>query len=79
MLKEIYEESHDMMKPSKVNLRSKVLGPYLNIMIRMIAGKRYYGKNMTNEEARQFQEVIQEMLDFHGVVICEPGRRYSNL
>jgi len=54
-----------------VTLRPKFAHFTLNIMMRMIAGKRYYGKNISDEEALQFQSVIREMLHFHGVVNLE--------
>lgn len=70
LLKELYEESHDS-KPVQVNLRSRLSALSLNIMMRMIAGKRYHGKDVMNEEARQFQEVLKEMVVFIGAVNLE--------
>ncbi|KAL3514412.1 hypothetical protein ACH5RR_027129 [Cinchona calisaya] len=70
LLKELYEESNDF-QPIKFVLRSKFLYLTLNITMRMIAGKRYYGKDVTNEEARQFQEVIRDMVEFHGTANLE--------
>ncbi|CAI9115890.1 OLC1v1016903C2 [Oldenlandia corymbosa var. corymbosa] len=69
MNREIYEEwvESDVKKPVKVNLRSKLSDLTLNIMMRMIAGKRYYGKNVAQkEEAKQFQQVLKEMVSFRG-------------
>lgn len=70
LLKELYEECHDF-KPIKVALKSKFLYLTLNIMTRMIAGKRYYRKDVLNGEARQFQEVINDMVEFHGAINLE--------
>ncbi|KAL6542908.1 hypothetical protein OROHE_010428 [Orobanche hederae] len=62
----LLEEFNDAKKPARVQLRPKFGHLTLNIMMRMIAGKRYYGKNITDDEAKQFQSVIREMLHFHG-------------
>lgn len=70
LLKELYEESNNF-KPVKITLRSKFLDLALNIMMRMIAGKRFYGKDVMDEEAKQFHEVISEMVEFHGMVNLE--------
>ncbi|CAI9115894.1 OLC1v1016907C1 [Oldenlandia corymbosa var. corymbosa] len=67
----LLEEYNDAKKPAKVMLRPKFAHLTLNIMMRMIAGKRYYGKDVTDDEAKQFQQVIREMLHFHGVVNLE--------
>jgi cytochrome P450 len=32
----------------------------LNVMMRMIAGKRYYGEEEVAEEARKFREIVRE-------------------
>lgn len=37
----------------------------------MIVEKNNYEKDVTNEEVKQFQQVIKEMLHFHGVINLE--------
>ena len=50
----------------KVELRPKFMELSFNIMVRMIAGKRYYGKDVVDEEARQFQGILRESMELHG-------------
>ncbi|KAJ8640704.1 hypothetical protein MRB53_017398 [Persea americana] len=51
----------------KVNLKQKLSELTLNVMMRMIAGKRYYGERVVDlEEAKGFQEIVQESLAVSG-------------
>ncbi|KAF3443538.1 hypothetical protein FNV43_RR13224 [Rhamnella rubrinervis] len=44
-----------------VEMKSMFFELTLNVMMRMIAGKRYYGDNVTDaEEARMFQEIVRD-------------------
>ncbi|KAJ4836226.1 hypothetical protein Tsubulata_023845, partial [Turnera subulata] len=46
----------------KLNMRTALFELTMNIMMRMIAGKRYYGDSVTNvEEANRFQEIYGEL------------------
>ncbi|KAJ4848864.1 hypothetical protein Tsubulata_036349 [Turnera subulata] len=46
-----------------LNMRTPFHELTLNVMMRMIAGKRYYGESVTDvEEARRFQEINGELL-----------------
>ncbi|XP_050206450.1 cytochrome P450 81Q32-like [Mercurialis annua] len=57
---------------SKVELKSKFRELTFNIMIRMIAGKRYYGDEVSDEEeARQFRQILKETASYGGV--SNPG------
>ncbi|KAM3252695.1 hypothetical protein P3L10_006765 [Capsicum annuum] len=47
-----------------VDLKSKLFQLSYNIIMRMIAGKRYYGEEEDNEEAKHFQEIIDEITLF---------------
>ncbi|KAF3628435.1 putative sister chromatid cohesion protein PDS5-like [Capsicum annuum] len=49
-----------------VDLKSKLFQLSYNIIMRMIAGKRYYGEEEDNEEAKHFQEIIDEITLFAG-------------
>ncbi|KAJ1378080.1 Cytochrome P450 [Sesbania bispinosa] len=54
---------------AKVELRSRLTEMTFNAMMRMISGKRYYGEDcdVTDvEEAKQFREIISEMLSLLG-------------
>eukprot|EP00268_Persea_americana_P039250 TRINITY_DN3886_c0_g1_i1.p1 TRINITY_DN3886_c0_g1~~TRINITY_DN3886_c0_g1_i1.p1 ORF type:complete len:512 (-),score=74.31 TRINITY_DN3886_c0_g1_i1:412-1947(-) len=52
----------------KVDLNRKFSELMLNVMMRMIAGKRYYGEKVVDlEEARQFLENTQESVALSGV------------
>ncbi|KAF4378627.1 hypothetical protein CsatB_007315 [Cannabis sativa] len=53
----------------RVEIKSLLFELMLNIMMRMIAGKRYYGDNnveMVDEEAHKFQEIVRETLRLGG-------------
>lgn len=50
-----------------VDMKSTFFELTLNVMMRMIAGKRYYGENITElEEARQFKEIVTETFELSG-------------
>ncbi|XP_027329251.1 isoflavone 3'-hydroxylase-like isoform X2 [Abrus precatorius] len=56
-------------EPTKVELRSRLTEMTFNAMMRMISGKRYYGEDIDVtdvEEAKQFREIITEMLSLFG-------------
>jgi isoflavone 2'-hydroxylase len=47
---------------AKVELKSMFLDLTFNIIMRMVAGKRYYGEDVKDEEeARQFREIMREI------------------
>ena len=53
----------------KVELKSKLTEMTFNTIMRMISGKRYYGEDCDVsdvEEARQFREIIKELISFGG-------------
>ncbi|XP_050206490.1 cytochrome P450 81Q32-like [Mercurialis annua] len=57
---------------SKVELKSKFQELTFNIIIRMIAGKRYYGDDVSDkEEAEQFRQILKETASYGGVT--NPG------
>ncbi|KAL6961300.1 hypothetical protein U1Q18_039067 [Sarracenia purpurea var. burkii] len=56
--------SHDF---AKVELKSKLSELTFNIMMRMIAGKRYYGDDLSNhEEAKEFRDLVSEISKYGG-------------
>ena len=57
---------------AKVELKSVFSELLLNMTMRMMAGKRFYGENMADvEEARKYREISKEILEFAG--ISNPG------
>ena len=57
---------------AKVELKSMFSELLLNITMRMVAGKRFYGDDMKDvEEAREFREISKEILEFAGT--SNPG------
>ncbi|KAI5325280.1 hypothetical protein L3X38_034354 [Prunus dulcis] len=52
----------------KVELKSMFLDLTLNVIMRMVAGKRYYGEDgsVDKEEARQFREIMEEIFAYGG-------------
>ncbi|KAI3460185.1 hypothetical protein Pfo_016848 [Paulownia fortunei] len=67
MLQQLYGIS-SRPNQGKVELRSILSDLSFNIMMIMIAGKRYYGKdaNVMGEEARLFQSIMKEVVELHG-------------
>ncbi|EXB53789.1 Isoflavone 2'-hydroxylase [Morus notabilis] len=61
-----YELSHNYTKWTRVKLRPKIVDLVFNIMMKMIAGKRYYGNEVVAEEAKQFQSIIREASELLG-------------
>ncbi|XP_021908291.1 cytochrome P450 81E8-like [Carica papaya] len=52
---------------SRVELRPMFTELTFNIVIRMLAGKRYYGENLSCvEEAKEFRELIGEIVEYGG-------------
>ncbi|XP_031267282.1 cytochrome P450 81Q32-like [Pistacia vera] len=50
-----------------VNMKSMFFEMTLNVMMRMIAGKRYYGENIAElEEAKKFKEILTETFRLSG-------------
>lgn len=66
LLRKLYRaSSHDF---AKVELKPMFSELTFNTIMRMVAGKRYYGEDVTGiEEARQFREMITEVFEYAGV------------
>ncbi|XP_056159939.1 cytochrome P450 81Q32-like [Syzygium oleosum] len=57
---------------TKVELKSMISELTFNIILRMVAGKRYYGDDVSNiKEAASFQEILKEILRYSGA--SNPG------
>ncbi|KAL6207905.1 hypothetical protein ACLB2K_018858 [Fragaria x ananassa] len=54
-------------KFQSLEMKSKFFELTLNVMMRMIAGKRYYGEDIAeSEEAKQFQQIVAETFQLSG-------------
>ncbi|XP_027092262.1 cytochrome P450 81Q32-like [Coffea arabica] len=64
MLKRLFSASENK---KSVDMRALFFELMLNVMMRMIAGKRYYGENVGEvEEARRFREIVEETMIIGG-------------
>ncbi|KAK8953403.1 Isoflavone 2'-hydroxylase [Platanthera guangdongensis] len=55
---------HDTSSPDQdfktVQLRSRIFGRALNVIMMMMVGKRYYGEELDEGESRRFEEMVEE-------------------
>lgn len=59
----------DASKPAHANVKARTFELALNIVVRMIAGKRYYGEGdaeAESEEAARFRDMVREYFAMHG-------------
>ncbi|CAI0464906.1 unnamed protein product [Linum tenue] len=68
LLKKLFLESRAQPAAAevRVNLTEKVLELAFNVVMRIIAGKRYYGDGRVDEGAKEFQDIIKEMEALRG-------------
>ncbi|XP_020579637.1 isoflavone 2'-hydroxylase-like [Phalaenopsis equestris] len=52
---------------TRVELKSRLFGLAMNVMMKMMVGKRYYGEEFDDGEARRFREIVQEGFTLSGV------------
>ncbi|XVE70159.1 hypothetical protein DITRI_Ditri10aG0049700 [Diplodiscus trichospermus] len=64
LLKELFLASS--RKSPKVELTSKLIDLVFNIILRMIAGKRYYEKEVLDKEAKEFRDIMRDLAEIHG-------------
>ncbi|XP_022772222.1 isoflavone 2'-hydroxylase-like [Durio zibethinus] len=64
LLKDLFLASR--RKSAKVEVTSKLIELVFNIILRTIGGKRYYGKDVVDKEAKVFRDIIREFLEIHG-------------
>ncbi|KAI8018927.1 Cytochrome P450 81Q32 [Camellia lanceoleosa] len=65
LLRNLYRNSSTDF--AKVELKSKFSEMSFNIIMRMIAGKRYYGEELENyEEAKEFRDLLSETFKYGG-------------
>lgn len=50
----------------KVDMRRRLIDLTLNVMMRMIAGKSYFGTDQVSEEGREFREIMREFSELLG-------------
>ncbi|XP_075524480.1 cytochrome P450 81Q32-like [Primulina tabacum] len=65
LLRKLYQKSqYDF---ARVELKSLFSELSFNIIMRMVAGKRYFGETEENEQAKEFRELIKEAFTYGGV------------
>ncbi|XP_020586501.1 isoflavone 2'-hydroxylase-like [Phalaenopsis equestris] len=52
---------------TRVELKSRLFGLAMNVMMKMMAGKGYYGEEFDDGEARRFREIVEEGFTLSGV------------
>ncbi|KAK6123756.1 hypothetical protein DH2020_042500 [Rehmannia glutinosa] len=62
ILKKIYKNSYKNF--TRVELRSLFSELTFNNITRMVDGKRYFGEDEDNDEAKEFQELVEEVLTY---------------
>lgn len=67
MLKELINDCGTDGDWAKVELRHRLKKLSFNVMMEMIAGKRYYTEDEADQEARRFRELMKELLLIHGI------------
>ncbi|XP_061357357.1 cytochrome P450 81Q32-like [Gastrolobium bilobum] len=65
LVKQLHEECKGHVS-KVVDIRPRLLELSFNIMLRMISGKRYYGKDAVAEEGREFQFLMKEFVELQG-------------
>lgn len=65
MLQKLYRKSK--RDYARVQVKPIFSNLTLNVIMRMVAGKRLFGQDEDNEEARQFQELIKEIFTYGGL------------
>lgn len=66
LVQRVFHKSGDNFV-TPVELKSKLFQMSYNIIMRMVAGKRYYGEEIDNEEANHFRVLVEEVISFGGV------------
>ncbi|RDX77553.1 Isoflavone 2'-hydroxylase, partial [Mucuna pruriens] len=64
LVKQLFQESCNVA--SEVELRPRLVELSFNIMLRMISGKRYYGKHAVAREGKEFQFLMKELAELNG-------------
>ncbi|KAK4393453.1 cytochrome [Sesamum angolense] len=64
MLKRLYRNSYQDF--ARVELRSRFMELTFNNIMRMVDGKRYFGEDVENEEAKLFRHLIEEVVKLIG-------------
>ncbi|KAA8533577.1 hypothetical protein F0562_030989 [Nyssa sinensis] len=71
LIRQLFRLSPENLKPT-VDMKSAFFELTFNVMMRMIAGKRYYGENVTDlGEARRFQAIINDSRSGTGVNLVD--------
>ncbi|KAJ4749467.1 Cytochrome P450 [Rhynchospora pubera] len=79
MARRLFQSWNNASMPSKgsdyfekVDLKTKLFELSLNVMMTMIAGKRFYGKNLEDlEQTKRFREAVEEFFSLSGASNAE--------
>lgn len=67
MIQGLIRDCKQEMEYTKVEMKSRLFELVLNVTMRMIAGKRYYGMDVREaEEAKMFRELVEETFEVSG-------------
>ncbi|KAL0427079.1 UNVERIFIED_CONTAM: cytochrome [Sesamum latifolium] len=69
LLKQLYGKSCQDF--ARVELKSMLSELTFNVIVRMVAGKRYFGEDEESDEAKEFREIIDQIFKLGGV--SNPG------
>ncbi|XP_073123763.1 cytochrome P450 81Q32-like [Henckelia pumila] len=65
LLRKLYQKSQNDF--ARVELKSLLSEFSFNIIMRMVAGKRYFGESEDDEQAKEYRELIKEAFRYGGV------------
>ncbi|XP_027356206.1 isoflavone 2'-hydroxylase-like [Abrus precatorius] len=66
LVKQLFEDCKDETVSVEVELRPRLVALSFNIMVRMITGKHYYGKDAVSEEEKEFQLLMKDLAELNG-------------
>ncbi|KAL5780170.1 hypothetical protein ACOSQ2_010907 [Xanthoceras sorbifolium] len=64
LVKNLHESSSHSF--TRVEMKSKLSELSFNVIMRMVAGKRYFGVKADNEEAKRFRDITKEIFEIGG-------------
>ncbi|PKU65917.1 Isoflavone 2'-hydroxylase [Dendrobium catenatum] len=62
----LFLDTKNQVDFTRVELRSRLFGLAMNVMMKMMVGKRYYGEESGDDEARRFRELVEESFTLAG-------------
>ncbi|KAL0911466.1 hypothetical protein M5K25_019610 [Dendrobium thyrsiflorum] len=72
LARNLFNETTKVDNFTKVELKTKLFGLAMNVMMRIIDGKRYYGEDVEmNRKVKRFKEAVQEAFSIAGAANLE--------